>query len=110
MNSASSCLLCKWVRSWFNAEFAAGGDNCLDEKSEDWERNHSNEDVMWAREPNLDRLAQAGEIEISDPKAAFQIYLEIAENGSVNGMINVAWQYGFGKGIVVEPDFSAAQD
>lgn len=103
-------MLCKWLRSWLGPEFDAGGKYCIDDKSDVWERAHSNDAELWASEPDLDRLKEAGAISKSDPQAAFQIYLDLAQHGSVRAMLRVAWHYGFGKGAVVTPDFRIAAD
>jgi TPR repeat protein len=105
----SDCYLCKWARSWIGPQADSAGD-CLVEKSNIWERSHSNEAELWAREPDPDRLKNARAIEISDPKASFRTYLDLAQNGSVGAMLSVAWHYGFGQGAAVERDFSLAAE
>jgi TPR repeat protein len=103
----SDCYLCKWARSWFGPQIDSAGD-CLIDKSNVWERSHSNEPELWTLEPDPDRLNDARAIERSDPKASFPTYLDLAHHGSVGAMLAVAWHYGFGKGAAVERDFSLA--
>jgi TPR repeat protein len=109
-NAISNCLLCKWVQGWLDSELESDGGHCLSDKSDAWERASSNEYELWALEPDQGRFEQADAIGKSDPMAAFQIRLDLAQDGSVWAMLKVAWSYGFGQGEEVAPDFNLAVD
>ena len=80
--------------------------NCDDmsEKADAWERVHSNYAEIWDNEPDPDRLRQAYAIAEAEPENAFQMYRNLADNGSITSMITVAWYYAWGNGKVIPPD------
>ena len=106
----SNCVLCKWLLRWLAPKLTSGAGNCISDKSTAWEWVHSNDYELWEREPDTDRLKQADALGVSDPAAAFEIYRDLAEQGSIRAMHQVAWQYGFGKGKLVAPDYDLAAD
>jgi hypothetical protein len=108
-NAISTCRFCNWLRNWLTD---GRGHPCdaIDELSTAWEYDNSNEWELWNKEPDVDRLKSAELIQSTDPKAAFQIYLELAQIGSVRSMTLVAWHYAYGLGKVVESDDALAHD
>jgi TPR repeat protein len=80
------------------------------ERSDAWERAHSNESELWSEEsePNLELIDRALAVQGTDPAAAFLLYLEAAEAGSVWAMLQVGLFYH--NGIAVAADFEWAQE
>jgi hypothetical protein len=105
----SNCRFCSCMRYWVTNSRGHRRDK-IDEISYAWESEYSNDWEPWHEEPDWDRLTTAGVIAKNDRKAAFHIYLELAEIGSVHSMNQVAWEYAFGKGNIVETDDKLADD
>lgn len=86
------CKLCErfWRRFWRH--------------SEAWERAHSNDREMWAKESDQAReiLNAAASMSEKDP-AALQLYLKAADSGSVVAAGRVGWQYWTGTGTPRDP-------
>jgi TPR repeat protein len=97
--------LCRWLCR--DAELARAS---FWDESTDWERAHSNEWELWCEESDRNRelIDQALAIGAADREAAFRLYLEAAEAGSVWAMELVAWYYH--TGTAVAADFGQAQD
>lgn len=93
-----TCRLCDrfWNRFW--------------EKSDAWERAHSNESELWSEEADQSRelIDRAFAIQKTDPAAAFRIFLEAAESGSVWAADRVGLHYHTGTGVAA--DFEKAQE
>lgn len=80
------------------------------EKSDAWERAHSNESELWSEEPvrNRELIDRAYSAWTTDPAAAFRLYLEAAEAGSAWAMEAVALHYQ--TGIAVAADLDKARE
>jgi len=64
------------------------------DKSEDWDIAHANRSELWDREPDVDRLREAGALsKAKDYTAAIQIWRELAELGSVIAMLDLGQCY-----------------
>lgn len=100
-----ACRLCTWLCDRFCADFNAS----IWDRSDPWERAHSNEYDLWSAETDGNRalIEQAYGLDETDPEAAFRIRLEAAQSGSVWAMELVAWHYD--TGTLVEADFGQAQ-
>lgn len=87
------CKLCDrfWERLWAH--------------SEAWERAHSNDNDLWSKESDQTRklIKQASAITDSDDEAAFRLYVEAAEAGSVMSMARVGWHHWTGTGTPPDP-------
>ena len=80
------------------------------ENSDAWERAHANESELWSEESDQNRelIQQASAIAKTDPAAAFRLYLEAAEAGSVLSIESVGWHYWSGTGVAA--DLGKAQE
>jgi hypothetical protein len=80
------------------------------ERSDAWERAHSNESELWSQESerNLELIDRASVVQSTDPAAALLLYLEASEGGSAWGMLQVGLYYH--NGLAVEADFDWAQE
>jgi TPR repeat protein len=80
------------------------------EHSDAWEREASNDIELWAQESDRNRelIDRAIAVEKTDPAAAFRLYLEAAEEGSVWSMQRVGWHYWTGVGVAA--DLGRAQE
>lgn len=76
------------------------------ERSDAWEREHSNENELLSEESdrNWELIQQASAIDESDPAASFQLYLKAAEDGSAWAMEAVGWRYWTGTGVPADSD------
>lgn len=94
-------LRCRFCEEWDAVQW---------ERSDAWERAHSNESELWSQESerNLELIDRATVVHNTDPAAAFLLYLDAAEGGSVWAMIQVGWHYH--TGTAVEADFDWAQE
>lgn len=100
-----ACRLCTWLCDRFCTEFNAS----VWDRSDAWERAHSNAYDIWSAETeaNLALIERARLLNESDPEAAFRIRLEAARAGSVWAMERVGWHYH--TGTAVAADFGRAQ-
>ncbi len=103
-----TCRICAWLSRRFGPDCDAIR-NSISDRSEDWERADSNEYELWCEQSarNRELVEKGGAILDSDPGAAFQLYLEAAEAGSVWAMEVVGWHYHTGTAVVA--DFGQAQ-
>lgn len=101
-----ACRLCTWLCDRFCADFNAS----IWDRSDAWEREHSNEYDLWSAETDRNRelIERAGALHDADPEAAFRIDLEAAQAGSIWAMELVGWHYD--TGAVVQADFGQAQE
>lgn len=74
------------------------------QSNEDWERERSNETEILARETDQswDLIQQASKLDDSDPAAAFRLYVNAAEAGSVWALETVGIRYWNGSGVVTD--------
>lgn len=102
------CRICAWLCDRFCSDEGQGSASFW-EASEDWEREHSNESELWSEDSDRSRelAIQASDLSKTDREAAFQLFLEAAEAGSVWSMEMVGWNYD--TGTVVAADFVQAQ-
>ena len=80
------------------------------ERSDAWERKHSNVGNLWSGEsdPNRDLINQACDLQEANPAGAFHLYVNAAKAGSVWAMERVGWHYHTGTGVA--EDLDKAQD
>ena len=73
--------------------------------SQAWETSASNDEELLSEESDQAwRLIQrAAEIEDTDRPAAFQLYVEAAEAGSVWSLEKIGWHYWTGTGVAADP-------
>lgn len=73
-------------------------------RSDRWEVDRSNEWELWEANSILyeERISQALTLSTTDPVAAFALYRELAEAGSVYCMERTAWRYSTGTGVPVD--------
>jgi TPR repeat protein len=91
-----ACVLCgpfKWLSDKLAAAIEAPACDELNQYFSDWDYAHANDQAMDAAETNWDRVREAYSLQDSDPEQAFDMFLALAEQGSVRGMIYVGWQY-----------------
>jgi TPR repeat protein len=81
------------------------------ERTDDWERDASNEAELWAADPPQARelALRAGELFESSPAAAFQLHSQAADAGSAWSMERLAWHYWTGTGVEANPAAALAQ-
>jgi len=99
------------LRKWICGNVASDWDSLqskIDEKTESWERLHSNYSELWAIEPEPDRIEEANGIASLKRKEAFAIYLDLANQGSIIGMLMAGWYYEFGSSSAETPDYDLA--
>lgn len=93
------CRLCKWLCDW-----ACGPQHNSVEfwrESKRWEQDASNEWDLWVvdSEGVRERNKHANEVFATDQSLAFEMYKELADNGSTWAMQQTGWQYEFGQGV-----------
>jgi len=77
-------------------------------KTAEWDRTHTNNEALWASELDRDRLEMALELYRSDETAAaFEIWLDLAEGGSIWAMTEIGSCYE--SGTAVPQDLIAAE-
>ena len=102
-----SCKLCAWLCDWACARLDCASYRT---ESEDWERGQSNEWELWSQETDENRelIERAVALKKTDREAAFRLYLEAADAGSVWAAQTVGWHYHIG--YAVAADFGQAQE
>ena len=102
-----SCRICAWLSDWFGPESQCARTWAAWDA---WERDHSNAWELWCEESddNLKLIEQAAALLDSDPAAAFRLYLQAADAGSVWATQRAGWHYHTGTGVPA--DFGQAQE
>lgn len=103
----------KFLQRW-GEEFVADHDGLnpwgwMWQVSDRWDRARANREELAAREFDVDQIRRANKLNRSENyAAAFQIWSELAERGSVWSMIEVGRSYEFGGGVPI--DLAKAED
>ncbi len=97
------CRFCNWFCDRFGGDCARLV-AALWGRSDRWEVDRSNEWELWEANsiPHEDRISQALALSTTDPVAAFALYRELADAGSVYCMERTAWRYYTGTGVPVD--------
>jgi hypothetical protein len=97
------CFLCRLFLPFARRQFDFDPIERVWKISHAWDCAHSNKWEILRREADRDALTQAFNLYASDPQAAFRLWLELAERGSVWSMFEVATGYTGERGVATDP-------
>lgn len=100
---AKGCLLCRLFLRLVRRRFDFDPVERVWEMSKAWDSAHSNKWEILERETDRDALMQAFDLHASDPQAAYRLWLDLAEQGSVWSMFEVAMGYLGERGVASDP-------
>src|SRR5260370_27620972 len=98
------CVLCvpfKWLGSKVTTPCSTRNE-AIAKKLSSWSVQQANNQEIWNRDTEQERIREAIRLGESLPVVAFQSLLNLAENGSVWSMLHVGWAYETGNGIALD--------
>ena len=99
---AKGCFLCRLFLPLARRHFDFDPIERVWETSHAWDTEQSNKWEILKREADRDALTRAFDLYASDPQAAFGVWLDLAERGSVWSMFDVASRYVGGRGVAAD--------